>query len=176
MYARSASFPIIQRSVRSYLNGCRTVITTQFVIYVKTLWIKDLVRLCCLDIFHIACLDDICNRLPSHTAPAGYACPTCNAPVIPPDNVTTTIAETIRSTFVHSTWAQNILPKKGFPSADHPGQVLSPTEVKQSSVYSVTPGSVESIPVCRQATLGADQMESLRMECLRSPSGKLPSC
>ncbi|TPX76399.1 hypothetical protein CcCBS67573_g02330 [Chytriomyces confervae] len=35
------------------------------------------------------------------------------AALIPPDNVSSQIAESVRSTFANAKWAQNILPKKG---------------------------------------------------------------
>ncbi|KAJ3233160.1 Zinc finger protein-like 1 [Chytriomyces hyalinus] len=70
-------------------------------------------RLACLDIFHVQCINNICDKLPETTAPAGYACPVCSAALIPPDNVSSQIAESVRSTFSNAKWAQNILPKKG---------------------------------------------------------------
>ncbi|KAJ3077302.1 Zinc finger protein-like 1 [Podochytrium sp. JEL0797] len=72
----------------------------------------DLLRLNCLDIFHRKCISELCEKLPETTAPAGYACPVCNASVIPPDNVNTQIAETVRVAFANAKWAQNIIPKK----------------------------------------------------------------
>ncbi|KAI9357980.1 hypothetical protein DFJ73DRAFT_957867 [Zopfochytrium polystomum] len=78
----------------------------------ETLEKGELVRLCCLDVFHLKCLNNKCDQLPEHTAPAGYACPDCNLPIIPPNNVSTPLAELVRASFANAKWAQNILPKK----------------------------------------------------------------
>ncbi|KAI8617648.1 hypothetical protein BC830DRAFT_1227404 [Chytriomyces sp. MP71] len=72
----------------------------------------ELVRLSCLDIFHVNCINGLGEKLPETTAPAGYACPVCSAALIPPDNVNSQIAEQVRNTFANAKWAQHILPKK----------------------------------------------------------------
>ncbi|KAJ3284040.1 Zinc finger protein-like 1 [Rhizoclosmatium sp. JEL0117] len=73
----------------------------------------ELLRLTCLDIFHLKCINDVCGKLPETTAPAGYTCPVCNAGVIPADNNASQIAENVRLAFAGAKWAQNVLPKKG---------------------------------------------------------------
>ncbi|KAH3763347.1 hypothetical protein Pelo_4823 [Pelomyxa schiedti] len=41
------------------------------------------IRLSCLDVFHIECIERFCSSLPLTTARAGFACPTCNKPLLP---------------------------------------------------------------------------------------------
>ncbi|KAI8815169.1 hypothetical protein BJ742DRAFT_782622 [Cladochytrium replicatum] len=72
----------------------------------------ELVRLCCLDLFHIECLNERCSTLPEHTAPAGYACPACNLAIMPTENARSPIAELVRLTFRDAKWAQQLLPSR----------------------------------------------------------------
>ncbi|KAM1233550.1 hypothetical protein ACFX2J_003237 [Malus domestica] len=44
-------------------------------------------RLGCLHVIHTSCLVSHIKSFPSHTAPAGYVCPTCSTPMWPPKNV-----------------------------------------------------------------------------------------
>ncbi|XP_021823284.1 zinc finger protein-like 1 homolog isoform X1 [Prunus avium] len=44
-------------------------------------------RLGCLHVIHTSCLVSHIKSFPSHTAPAGYVCPTCNTSIWPPKNV-----------------------------------------------------------------------------------------
>ncbi|KAJ3120198.1 cytosolic leucyl tRNA synthetase [Nowakowskiella sp. JEL0407] len=72
----------------------------------------DVVRLTCLDLFHTECINNRCSALPEHTAPAGYACITCNTPIIPSESIKTALAEEIRTKFSSSKWASGITPKR----------------------------------------------------------------
>lgn len=62
-------------------------------------------RLCCHDVFHWQCLDDHCKALPSTTAPAGYGCPTCSAPIIPPAHLVSPVAVALRERLQLAPWA-----------------------------------------------------------------------
>lgn len=44
-------------------------------------------RLGCLHLIHTNCLVSHCKSYPPHTAPAGYACPTCSTSIWPPKSV-----------------------------------------------------------------------------------------
>ncbi|KAM1152230.1 hypothetical protein ACFX15_034216 [Malus domestica] len=44
-------------------------------------------RLGCLHVIHTSCLVSHIKSFPSHTAPAGYVCPTCSTSIWPPKNV-----------------------------------------------------------------------------------------
>jgi len=70
----------------------------------------SMVRLLCLDMFHPECLDVYANSLPPNTAQAGYVCPTCTKPMLPPANNSGPIAQLIRAAFANSPWASLILP------------------------------------------------------------------
>ncbi|KAH9271675.1 hypothetical protein BASA83_006043 [Batrachochytrium salamandrivorans] len=72
----------------------------------------EVVRLSCLDLFHVACINEHCAALPEHTAPAGYACTICSVPIIPAENSGSSIAKNIWATFKTERWSQHILPKK----------------------------------------------------------------
>ena len=43
----------------------------------ESLEIGKTIRLCCLDVFHLDCLEGFCGNLPSNTAIAGFGCPIC---------------------------------------------------------------------------------------------------
>ncbi|KXS20112.1 hypothetical protein M427DRAFT_52370 [Gonapodya prolifera JEL478] len=111
----------------------------------------DLVRLACLDLFHAACIDDMCAALPDTTAPAGYACPACNSPIIPPDASTSPIAEALRKRFENAEWARHVLPRKppvaSDPSLDAPPDLPpSPSTHPPSAAPAAPPTLATSIP------------------------------
>jgi len=66
----------------------------------------DTIRLTCLDVFHKACIENYAKTLPEHTAPAGYACITCNTQIIPGDNVVSPVADELRDFLKTQHWAQ----------------------------------------------------------------------
>ncbi|KAJ3416828.1 hypothetical protein HDV05_008413 [Chytridiales sp. JEL 0842] len=80
----------------------------------------ELVRLSCLDLFHVECLNTVCQKLPEHTSPAGYLCPTCSTPILPADNVNSRIADLIRGAFEKSKWAQHIITRRVPPASSVP--------------------------------------------------------
>uniref|UniRef100_A0A3B5LSS2 Zinc finger protein-like 1 n=1 Tax=Xiphophorus couchianus TaxID=32473 RepID=A0A3B5LSS2_9TELE len=66
----------------------------------------DTVRLICYDVFHWACLNNLASRLPLHTAPAGYQCPSCQGPVFPPSNLASPVADVLREQLSSVNWAR----------------------------------------------------------------------
>lgn len=64
------------------------------------------VRLMCYDVFHWSCLDEYARRLPSNTAPAGYACPMCKNGLFPANNVASPVAEVLREILAKVNWAR----------------------------------------------------------------------
>lgn len=56
---------------------------------------------------HVDCINQSFNSYPETTAPAGYACVSCQKPVI--SNESTQIAKIIRETFKNSKWAEPII-------------------------------------------------------------------
>uniref|UniRef100_G3QA77 Zinc finger protein-like 1 n=1 Tax=Gasterosteus aculeatus TaxID=69293 RepID=G3QA77_GASAC len=67
---------------------------------------QDTVRLVCYDVFHWSCLNNLASRLPLHTAPAGYQCPTCQGPVFPPSNLASPIADVLKQHLSSVNWAR----------------------------------------------------------------------
>lgn len=78
---------------------------------------QDTVRLVCYDVFHWACLNDLAARLPLHTAPAGYQCPTCQGPVFPPSNLASPVADMLKEQLSSVNWARAGL---GLPMIEEP--------------------------------------------------------
>ncbi|XP_056141082.1 zinc finger protein-like 1 [Lampris incognitus] len=82
---------------------------------------EDTVRLICYDVFHWSCLNNLAARLPLHTAPAGYQCPTCQGPVFPPSNLESPIADMLKEQLSSVNWARAGL---GLPLIEDPSGVL----------------------------------------------------
>ncbi|KAL0994086.1 hypothetical protein UPYG_G00117590 [Umbra pygmaea] len=90
---------------------------------------QDTVRLICYDLFHWACLHDQAARLPLHTAPAGYQCPSCQGPIFPPSNLASPVADMLREQLSLVNWARAGL---GLPLIEEP------VEAVQDSTQDVT--------------------------------------
>ena len=58
------------------------------------------------DVFHWSCLNNLASRLPLHTAPAGYQCPTCQGPVFPPSNLASPVADMLKDQLSSVNWAR----------------------------------------------------------------------
>uniref|UniRef100_A0A8C7JI05 Zinc finger protein-like 1 n=1 Tax=Oncorhynchus kisutch TaxID=8019 RepID=A0A8C7JI05_ONCKI len=82
---------------------------------------QDTVRLVCYDVFHWACLHHLAARLPLHTAPAGYQCPSCQGPVFPPSNLASPIADMLREQLSLVNWARAGL---GLPLIEEPVKAI----------------------------------------------------
>ncbi|XP_041750056.1 zinc finger protein-like 1 [Coregonus clupeaformis] len=82
---------------------------------------QDTVRLVCYDVFHWSCLHDLAARLPLHTAPAGYQCPSCQGPVFPPSNLASPIADMLREQLSLVNWARAGL---GLPLIEEPVEAI----------------------------------------------------
>jgi len=67
---------------------------------------SECVRLVCYHLFHWVCLERHCRALPPNTAPAGYTCPACAAPVFPPDNLVSPVADQLRRVLQDVNWAR----------------------------------------------------------------------
>uniref|UniRef100_A0A3P9IS57 Zinc finger protein-like 1 n=1 Tax=Oryzias latipes TaxID=8090 RepID=A0A3P9IS57_ORYLA len=78
---------------------------------------QETVRLVCYDVFHWACFNSLASRLPLHTAPAGYQCPTCQGPVFPPTNMASPIADVLKDKLSSVNWARAGL---GLPLIEDP--------------------------------------------------------
>lgn len=62
-------------------------------------------RLLCYHVFHWACLDDHCKRMPKTTAPAGYGCPSCGSAIVPAINIESPVADALNMLLKSASWA-----------------------------------------------------------------------
>uniref|UniRef100_A0A1A7WJH5 Zinc finger protein-like 1 n=1 Tax=Iconisemion striatum TaxID=60296 RepID=A0A1A7WJH5_9TELE len=93
---------------------------------------QDTVRLICYDVFHWACLNNLACRLPLHTAPAGYQCPTCQGPVFPPSNLASPVADVLKHQLSSVNWARAGL---GLPLIEEPVGTLEESRATDVSDY-----------------------------------------
>lgn len=96
---------------------------------------QDTVRLICYDVFHWACLNNLAARLPLHTAPAGYQCPTCQGPVFPPSNLASPVGDMLKEQLSSVNWARAGL---GLPLIEEPSvlEETSPGDVTNYADWS----------------------------------------
>eukprot|EP01116_Phalansterium_solitarium_P017882 TRINITY_DN4535_c0_g1_i1.p1 TRINITY_DN4535_c0_g1~~TRINITY_DN4535_c0_g1_i1.p1 ORF type:complete len:314 (-),score=61.95 TRINITY_DN4535_c0_g1_i1:149-1090(-) len=110
----------------------------------------NVIRLCCLDVFHPECLDVYASSLPRHTAKAGYLCPTCNKQIFPNDDQTT-LSQLVLKHLAAAPWASNILagkvPDASSPvdavRADLPPPAHLPGDVPESSSSAVSSSATQ---------------------------------
>lgn len=93
---------------------------------------QDTVRLICYDVFHWSCLNDLASRLPLHTAPAGYQCPSCQGPVFPPSNMANPVADMLKEQLSSVNWARAGL---GLPLIEEPIGILEETAASDATDY-----------------------------------------
>ncbi|XP_061558514.1 zinc finger protein-like 1 [Phycodurus eques] len=93
---------------------------------------EDTVRLICYDVFHWSCLNDLASRLPLHTAPAGYQCPSCQGPVFPPPNLASPVADVLKEQLSSVNWARAGL---GLPLIDGPVHVCQEATANDDTDY-----------------------------------------
>ncbi|XP_061902389.1 zinc finger protein-like 1 [Entelurus aequoreus] len=93
---------------------------------------EDTVRLICYDVFHWSCLNDLATRLPLHTAPAGYQCPSCQGPVFPPSNLASPVADVLKEQLSSVNWARAGL---GLPLIDEPVGILEEATASDVTDY-----------------------------------------
>ncbi|EFA77747.1 hypothetical protein PPL_09404 [Heterostelium album PN500] len=85
---------------------------------------ENSVRLLCYDLFHPECIDVYACSLPATTAQAGYACPTCMKPILPPNDKVDGLSRSIRKTFGVSSWAEPFLGSAHKLQVSHPGSAM----------------------------------------------------
>lgn len=81
----------------------------EYVIFIVVTWIEFPLLLYLppsTDVFHWSCLNNLASRLPIHTAPAGYQCPTCQGPMFPPSNLASPIADMLKEQLSSVNWAR----------------------------------------------------------------------
>ncbi|KAI8785331.1 zinc finger protein 1 [Biomphalaria glabrata] len=91
----------------------------------------ECIRLTCYDVFHWSCLNQHAQRLPAQTAPAGYACPICNACIFPQSNLVSPVADAVRVLLQQVNWARAGL---GLPLIEETKLPVPPAAVSESKV------------------------------------------
>jgi hypothetical protein len=71
----------------------------------------NVLRLTCLHMFHPECIDVHCASFPPNTAQAGFTCPTCQKPIIPPPGSSSPLAQTLLKHLDNAPWLDTIKPK-----------------------------------------------------------------
>ncbi|XP_069036728.1 zinc finger protein-like 1 isoform X2 [Lepisosteus oculatus] len=112
---------------------------------------QDTVRLVCYDVFHWTCLNELAARLPPNTAPAGYQCPACQAPVFPPANLASPVADVLRQKLSTVNWARAGL---GLPLIEEAA------DVPENSPHDVTDYTDWSTFDCESSGAAAGEVRS----------------
>ncbi|XP_049599649.1 zinc finger protein-like 1 isoform X1 [Syngnathus scovelli] len=107
---------------------------------------EDTIRLICYDVFHWTCLNNLASRLPLHTAPAGYQCPSCQGPVFPPSNLASPVADVLKEQLSSVNWARAGL---GLPLIYDPVDTLQ--EVSANDVTDYTDWSSFNVTAQEQS-------------------------
>uniref|UniRef100_A0A672ZJU8 Zinc finger protein-like 1 n=1 Tax=Sphaeramia orbicularis TaxID=375764 RepID=A0A672ZJU8_9TELE len=119
---------------------------------------QDTVRLVCYDVFHWSCLNDLSSRLPVHTAPAGYQCPSCQGPLFPPPNLASPIADVLREQLSSVNWARAGL---GLPLMEEPMGVpeeVGPADVTDYNDWSMFDGESLNMDVVMEGAPAQDDV------------------
>lgn len=103
----------------------------------------DTVRLVCYDLFHWRCLSTRYVSLPPHTAPSGFRCPSCNAPLFPPPESRGPVADALRSRLANVAWAR---PGLGLPLIEDADIEPEPSDGSEWGESSDPPAAPEPPP------------------------------
>ncbi|KAF2367615.1 Zinc finger RING-type [Trinorchestia longiramus] len=66
-------------------------------------------RLVCYDVFHSSCLERWGSLHPPHTAPAGFKCPQCSAPVFPAPQLASPVALALKDALASWHWSRKAM-------------------------------------------------------------------
>eukprot|EP00038_Savillea_parva_P011150 m.195477 g.195477 ORF g.195477 m.195477 type:complete len:313 (+) comp19495_c0_seq1:79-1017(+) len=94
---------------------------------------QETIRLGCLHVFHKQCLLDYAASLPANTAPAGYACPKCQAPIMPSASATDAVSAECRRELADVPWARMAAAGSGGGGAAGAGAVTASGAGSESS-------------------------------------------
>ncbi|XP_018006855.1 zinc finger protein-like 1 homolog [Hyalella azteca] len=67
------------------------------------------IRLVCYDVFHSSCLERWGSSHPPHTAPAGFLCPHCRAPVFPAQQLASPVALALKEALSSWHWSRKAM-------------------------------------------------------------------
>lgn len=93
--------------------------------------IGECVRLMCYDLYHWACLNQVCQSLPVST---DYTCPApaCKMSIFPPDNAVGPLAEALRSNLTSVNWGRRGM---GLPELEVEEEISEPVIQSYSANY-----------------------------------------
>ncbi|CAF1503563.1 unnamed protein product [Adineta ricciae] len=100
---------------------------------------EETIRLVCYDLFHWSCLDEYFRSFPSHTAPDGYTCPTCQMCVFPPSNLASPVAEQLRKKLATAHWATHLTSLSSSEPPVHHENQQSLVETEKNGYVIVNP-------------------------------------
>ncbi|GAQ88848.1 RING U-box domain-containing protein [Klebsormidium nitens] len=126
---------------------------------------KETVRLGCLHVLHVDCLEKHLQSFPPYTAPAGFVCPTCSVPLWPPKSIKdagTTLFNNLKGALAKSSVANTLL------GLDNPIPATSETQSAVPSVSSPLTQASQSNPPPKNAPNGAAHSEIEEQEASSS--------
>lgn len=124
---------------------------------------SEVARLPCFHAVHVRCLRESCDTLPRHTAPAGFACPICAGPILPPEPKTK-LGKKLHEHFSDTWWFSRALSDANAlveeePVAPPPGSALPVTvaaaAVSSESAAAAVPAHLA--PAAPAVGFGADE-------------------
>jgi len=121
----------------------------------------NVVRLTCFDLFHPECIDVYGSSLPSHTAQAGFVCPTCVQPMIPSDKEAeeNPLARKFRDIFAESSWLTRQMPSSSHEEVTHGESesnetIVEITDAKDSTSSPIAPTPAAPVTQYSQPSSG----------------------
>lgn len=124
----------------------------------------NVLRLNCMHMFHPECLDNYAASLPSHTAKAGYLCPTCSTPLFPADE-SNPLSQKIMEYIKNASWAKHLIEKKPDPPSNDEPKINF--EEHSSGAQEFSPGTSQQF----YRTPSSDSQDTYRIAS-RKPQAK----
>lgn len=126
------------------------------------------VRLLCLHIYHLECLDRWASQLPAYTAPAGFNCPTCKEAVFPQPNMASPLVNALKTKLQACGWAKAGLGwsfvspdlatnSRESSESDRPNKKLAADE----TVLNVAPDSCSNVPFATRKQTSESDINAL---------------
>lgn len=102
----------------------------------------NVLRLMCLHLFHPECIDVHAASFPPNTAQAGFTCPTCTKPIIPPAGATSPLARLLQQHLQTAPWlhpAEQVVPNDS-PRLDKTRKFSRENDVQDDVVIDIPEG------------------------------------
>eukprot|EP01087_Luapelamoeba_hula_P013331 TRINITY_DN3808_c4_g1_i1.p1 TRINITY_DN3808_c4_g1~~TRINITY_DN3808_c4_g1_i1.p1 ORF type:complete len:251 (+),score=34.69 TRINITY_DN3808_c4_g1_i1:134-886(+) len=104
----------------------------------------NVLRLMCLHLFHPECIDVHASSFPPNTAQAGFTCPTCSKPIIPPPSNHSDLARAIQQHLQQAPWLHPAHEPVHAPTNDHHNNTHNNTTAAVPEVTIDLPIGVEA--------------------------------